>query len=57
MPCGFLQQDFCIGNSGEPEPVQPHDCHCQENLARFKASLDGKILPEKFGAATSRVAY
>ena len=28
----------------------------QENLARFKAALDGKTLPEKFGAATSRVA-
>lgn len=26
----------------------------QENLARFKAALNGQVLPEKFGCATSR---
>lgn len=52
-PLAEQKKAGCIIGQDYPQPIVDHKDAREENLARFKASLDGKILPEKFGAATS----
>jgi len=52
-PLAEQKKAGCIIGQDYPQPIVDHKVAREENLARFKSALDGKVLPEKFGAASS----
>ncbi|CAK8996235.1 unnamed protein product [Durusdinium trenchii] len=52
-PLAEQKKAGCIIGQDYPKPIVDHKLAREENLARFKAALNGQVLPEKFGCATS----